>query len=74
VPRGGRPSVAELLGGDDKHAVMGEAVGDRRLVERYGGGTTVLSSARWRRWMIVDGRGGAEVRCRKSRQVHLRES
>jgi hypothetical protein len=49
----------ERLGGDDKHAIMGEAAGDRRLVERHGRGTTVLSSARWRRWMIVDGRGGA---------------
>jgi hypothetical protein len=34
----------------------------------------VLSSTRWWRWVTVDGRGGAQVWCRKSRQVHLRES
>jgi hypothetical protein len=33
-----------------------------RLAKQHGGGGRALSSARWTR-MIVDGRGGAEVRC-----------
>jgi hypothetical protein len=53
---------------------MGEAAGDRRSAERHGGGNMVLSSASWRRWMIVDGRGDAEVWFRKFHHVHLRES
>jgi hypothetical protein len=49
---------------------MGEAAGDRRSAERHGGDNMVLSSASWRRWMIVDGRGGAEVRCWECHQDH----
>jgi hypothetical protein len=47
---------------------MGDTAGDRRSVEQHGGGDRALSSAR--RWttMIVDGRGGVEVRCRESCQ------
>jgi hypothetical protein len=43
-------------------------VGDRRSVERHGGGNRVLLSAsRW--WcMIIDWKGGAEVRPWESRQ------
>jgi hypothetical protein len=47
---------------------MVEAAGDRRWAKRHGGGDRVMSSARRWRWMIVDGRGGAEVRHRESRQ------
>jgi hypothetical protein len=47
---------------------MGYTSGDRRSVEQHGGGDQTLSSGRrWTR-MIVDGRGGAEVRCRESHE------
>jgi hypothetical protein len=47
---------------------MGDIAGDRRSVEQHGGGDKTLSSGRrWTR-MIVDGRGGAEVRCRESHE------
>jgi hypothetical protein len=70
VPRGGWPSV-------------GGATGWRwraRRHGRYGGwssfGRTTRrgdrASSSWRRWtrIIVDGRGGAEVRCRESHEDH----
>jgi hypothetical protein len=47
---------------------MGDTAGDHRSVEKHGGGDRTLSSARqWTR-MIVEGRGGAEVRCRESHE------
>jgi hypothetical protein len=39
-------------------------------VEQHGGGSMALSSARWWTKMIIDGRGGAEVRRWESRQDH----
>jgi hypothetical protein len=58
----------ERQSGDGEHVVIGEAAGDHRLVERYGGCDRVLSSARRWTWMILDGRGGAKVRCQESHQ------
>jgi hypothetical protein len=47
---------------------MGDATCGRRSVEQHGGGDRALSSERrWTR-MIVDGRGGAKVRCRESHE------
>jgi hypothetical protein len=42
----------------------------RRSVEQHGGGDRALSSARRSTRMIVDGRGGAEVRCWESYEDH----
>jgi hypothetical protein len=47
---------------------MGDTTCDRRSVEQHGGGDRALSSGRRRTRMIVDGRGGAEVRCRESHE------
>jgi hypothetical protein len=49
---------------------MGDTTGDRRSVEQHGRGDRALSSARWWMRMIVDGRGGAEVRCQESHEDH----
>jgi hypothetical protein len=68
---GRRPVLAPLGGGpgeDGKHAVASETMGIRCLAEQHGGGGTKLSSARWWMRMIVDGRGGAKVRCQESYQ------
>jgi hypothetical protein len=53
---------------DGEYVIVSEAAGGRCSTERHGGGDMVLSSARWWMRMIVDGRSGAEVWCRESRQ------
>jgi hypothetical protein len=67
LPRGGDATSAS------GRAIVGrqsDRVKMTSTVEQHGGGGMVLLSASWWMKMIVDGKGGAEVRCRESHEDH----
>jgi hypothetical protein len=61
---------AERPDRDGVNTIMGKAAGDHRWVKCRGRDDEELSSIRWWMWMIIDGRGGAEVWYLESHEDH----